>query len=553
MISTTALGDDFNASRLEPDQVARFIKAGVPDEEPDETGPIHRDTRVTTERDGARVNSKVRFMPLLELRHALGRSRDRRKWLQFLCAITDYRPFPWQIRAHLVDSGDPHVRTNKLVTAGIRTGKSVFAAAEKVELDIVNPGIDHVLTAPTYDQVREVLLPKWMERATEAAANGYPLLRRMNWSILRADLHCGGRVFFRSAEKIANLRGFEFGDAINDESDYAKNPMDVLDTLIGRLSAPKAYVRELCCFTTPYQYAGSTIEHWAQQRLAAQKIQDPAMRALALRAWWFGRARTLDNPTLPPDFIAGIMSYSLSQYLKEIEGFPVIHRSAKAFACYGDRHAYPGTYDPSLPYDLGIDWGQHRPAYVWIQILGDGRAVVVHEYVPDDLPPQRQLEVVRQICTRMGREPEFAGVDREDQDQIRAFKRLFRSTIVREAESRAEQDRKASVQALQRLLEPLDGMPKLLVSQVLRDDGAPERGVHNTLSEVQWEYDRLRHCYLDVVLKDGLYDHVYDALAYWAKLVGVERVKTFIHRPIVRGDYDEIVDALGLKTRPVLR
>ncbi len=553
MISTAQLGDDFNASRLEPDQVKRFIASGAPTEEPDETGPVYRDTHPTTEVDGARVNSRVRFMPLLELRHALGRSRDRRKWLQFLCAITDYRPFPWQIRAHLVDSGDPNVRTNKLVTAGIRTGKSVFAAAEKIELDFVNPGIDHVLTAPTYDQVREVLLPKWMERATEAAASGYPLLRRMNWSILRADLHCGGRVFFRSAEKIANLRGFEFGDGVNDESDYAKNPMDVLDTLIGRLSAPKAYVRELCCFTTPYQYAGSTIEHWAQQRLAAMRIVDPKMRALALRAWWFGRARTLDNLTLPPDFIAGIMSYSLSQYLKEIEGFPVIHRSAKALPCYGDRHAYAGTYDPSLPYDLGIDWGQHRPAYAWVQILGDGRAAIVHEYVPDDLPPQRQLDMVRQICNRMGQEPQFAGVDREDQDQIRAFKRMFRSTIVREAGTREEQDRKGSIQALQRLLEPLDGVPKLLVAQRLRGDDAPERGAHGALSNVQWEYDRLRHSYLDVVAKDGLFDHMFDAIAYWAKLVGVERMKAFVQRPIVRGDLDEIVAALGLKMPSVLR
>lgn len=553
MISSGDLGDEFNAARLTPDQVAKFVASGAPDEEPDEVGPIENDLRPTSEADGRRINIKVRFMPWLKLRHALGRSRDRRKWLQFLCAVTSYSPFPWQIRAHLADSGDPEVRTNKLVTAGIRTGKSVFAAAEEAELDTVNPGVDHCLVAPTYDQVREVLLPKWMERVTEMADNGYPLLRRMNWSILRADLHCGGRVFFRSSDKVQNLRGFEFGDVLFDESDYSKNPMDALDTLIGRLSAPKAYVRELCAFTTPYQYAGSTIEHWAEQRLIAAKNADPVARERALRAWWFCRARTLDNPTLPPDFLAGILSYSLSQYLKEIEGYPVIHRSARALACYGDGHAYPGEYDPSRPYDLGIDWGQHRPAYCWFQILGDGRAAIVHEYVPDDVPPERQLSVVRQICNAMRREPEFAAVDREDADQIRAFKKLFPRTIVREAESRPEQDRKASIAAVQRLMEPLDGKPKLLVAQHLRGSDAPERGAHGALTNVQWEWDRLRNSYLDVVAKDGTFDHMFDAIAYWAKLVGVERSKAFIQRPIVRGEIEDLLESLRPNRPGLLR
>lgn len=537
-------GEDFNAARLGPDGVAKFITAGAPAEEPDEVGPVENELRPTTESQGKRVNPRVRFMPWLEMRHALGKSRDRRKWLQFLCATTDYDPFPWQIRAHLADSGDPNVRTNKLETAGIRTGKSVFMAAEGVELHTVNPAIDHLMIAPTYDQVREVLLPKWMERATQMAESGYPLMRRMNWSILRADLHCGGRVFFRSADKIANLRGFEFGDVEFDEADYAKSPMDALDTLIGRLSAALAYVRQLTVTTTPYQYAGSTIEHWAIQRLAALKIADPVLRSRMLRSWWFGRARTLDNLTLPPDFLAGIASYSLSQYLREIEGYPVIHRTAKALACYGDRHARIEGYDPTKPYDMGIDWGQHKPAYVWIQILGDGRASIVHEYVPDDMPPERQLEMVRRICNAMKRDPEFAGVDRADPDQIKLFKRLFPHTIVREAETVAEQSRKASIGAVQRLMEPIDGVPKLLVWQGLRGPTAPIRGVHGMFGNVQWEWDRLRNSYLDVVAKDGTFDHMFDAVAYWAKLVGLERAKAFISREIQRGNAGDILESL---------
>lgn len=536
---------EFNAARLSPDAVAKFIAKGAPTEEPDETGPETNELRPTSESEGKRINARIRFMPWLSMRHTLGRSRDRRRWLQFLCATTSYRPFPWQIRAHLVDTGDPAVRCNKLNTAGIRTGKSVWMAAEGCELHTFNPHVDHLMIAPTYDQVREVLLPKWMERVTEMAESGYPLLRRMNWSLMRADLHCGGRVFFRSAQKIAHLRGFEFGDIEDDEADFAQNPMDVLDTLIGRLSAPHAYVRQLTVTTTPWQYAGSTIEHWAIQRLIAEKNADPVARRLALRAWWFGRARTLENPTLPPDFIAGFASYSLSQYLREIEGYPVIHRTAKALACYGPRHATPVGYDPSRPYDLGIDWGQHRPAYVWIQILGDGRATIVHEFVPDDMPPEKQLQMVRKICNAMKRDPEFAGVDRADEDQIKAFKKLFPSTVVRSAETTLEQSRKASISAVQRLMEPIDGVPKLLVWEGLRGATAPIRGVHGMMENVSWEWDRLRNSYTDVVAKDGTYDHMFDAVAYWAKLIGVERAKAFIQRTISRGDLDEMLAQHG--------
>lgn len=152
---------ELNALTLGRDQVGATIKAHAPDEEPDDVGPVYNELRPTTEEDVRGVySSTVRLMPWLELRRALGRSRDRRKWLQFLCAVTDYRPFPWQVRAHLASSGDPDVRTNKLITAGIRTGKSVWTTAEKTELDIANPGVDHLCIAPTYDQVREVLLPK---------------------------------------------------------------------------------------------------------------------------------------------------------------------------------------------------------------------------------------------------------------------------------------------------------------------------------------------------------------------------------------------------------
>lgn len=94
--------------------------------------------------------------------------------------------------------------------------------------------------------------------------------------------------------------------------------------------------------------------------------------------------------------------------------------------------------------------------------------------------------------------------------------------------------RRASVQALQRLMDPIDGSPKLLVAEHLTVPSANNRGIHRVFSEIMWEWDRLHNCYGDVADKDGLLDHGFDAAAYWAKLVGVEAVKAAVQRPIAR-------------------
>ena len=160
--------------------------------------------------------------------------------------------------------------------------------------------------------------------------------------------------------------------------------------------------------------------------------------------------------------------------------------------------------------------------------------MVFDEFMPEDMPPERQLHEVRQRCTALGFDPELAAVDRNDVEQIAAFKKLFRGTRVLDADSRELQSRKASVQALQRLIEPLDGIPKLLVCRHLTGPTASTRGVHASLQNVAWEWDRLHQCYLDIVNKDGTYDHAYDSVAYWAKLIGVDRIIAAVQRPIER-------------------
>lgn len=465
--------------------------------------------------------SRARKFTWGEIRHALGASRDRRKWLQFHCAVTSYRPFPWQIRAHLADSGSPYVRTNKLVTAGIRTGKSVMTKSEGQILVTVNPGVDHFVIAPTYDQVREVLVPGYIQAWEEMAGNGYPILKKMRWSILRADLYCGGRVFFRSADKVDNLRGFEAATALIDEADYCRNPMDTLDTIIGRISAPRAYVRQFTCTTTPAAYAGSVIEHWHVQRQIATLFEDPAEREQVLRAWWHMRATTLDNPTLPRDFLDGVRSYSKRRYLSEIMGCIAANDNARVWPEFGDKHVIDYEYNPRRPYDLGIDWALRRPAYVWIQQRGDGSAVIFDQWVEDDIAPDRQLAAVMAKCEALGRMPFRAAVDRNDPQMISKFQRMFSNTQVRRMESKSDQSRAWSAEAVRELIDPLYGKPRLYIDRALTGPQSPKRGAYEALLGLAWE-TRSDGIALEVPLKDGVRDHIADAVSYWAKAFGVD-------------------------------
>ena len=530
----------------------------APEEEPEDFG----DPEDRPEADPdihVRGDPKVRrLIPWLKMRHMLGASRDRRRWLQFYCAVTNYHPYKWQIRAHLHNSGaEPDVRTNKLVTAGIRTGKTRWLLSEHEQLHLFLPGHDHIMLAPTYDQVREVLLREWLADVEEMASRGYPLLKHMNWSLMRADLVCGARVFFRSGQKIENSRGFKFATAADDEADYQRGPMVVLNTVMGRLSA-LSYIRQATVTTTPYEYAGSTIQFFAQQREAAELLP-PAERALQKRSWWYIRARTLDNPALTPDFIRSLHTLSKTDWLREVEGCPIIHRQARVMSCYDPgRHLYGRVtgkafqFDKRRPYDLGIDWGQHRPSYFWYQPVSPTLSVLFHEYHPEDESEETQLEYVRQVALELGADPELAGVDKHNLDQIARLERMFPRCNVLVDETTEQQSRKSSVSAWHALLDPKFGPPRLLIADHLAGSNASKRGVVAMMLNIPWEWDGKYGRYLDVAEKEGFFEHAFDAGAYWAKNIGVrERRPSLQAHTIVRGmsPQDEMLAALGIRNR----
>lgn len=480
-----------------------------------------------------------RRLAWLELRRRLGQQRDRLAWLQFMCSVTSYRPEPWQVRVHLARSHDPGVRANKLVSAGIRTGKTLLASAEAFMLHVANPGCNHLFLAPTYDQVREVVLPAWMKWVEEAADAGYPILRKMNQSLLRGDLHCGGRVYFRSAEKYHHIRGYEFASVNFDETEFARKALEAMLVLLGRISSPHAYVRQFTATSSPSPngLSGGLIEFWHKQRELAKRLP-PGLREQALAAWWFLRAKTTDNPHLPPDFFRGVEGYSKRRYLEEILAYSFAS-STRVWPEYGtERHVVKYQFNPERPYVICCDWGYHFPYFGFLQFVPDllrsdltrhPAWVLFWEWGDDHVAEGRQMEELRKVARHLGRHPMAAAVDPEDSGMIELLRHEFPNCEMHFGESKSERSVKRGVDAVRAMLDPLFSEPRLLVADHLTTqawaEGQGHRGFHATALNYPWK--ALHGAIVDRAPdKDSRYAHCGDSIGYFARELGdgVERV-----------------------------
>lgn len=491
-------------------------------------------------------------MQWLELRRRLGQSRNRLAWLQFMCAITSYRPEPWQVRFHLAGSPDPNVRTNKLVSAGIRTGKSILETAESFMLNLVNPGCNHLLIAPTYDQVREVLRPMWEQWMDEAAASGYPLLRRFNESLLRADHHCGGRTYFRSAEKIHHIRGYEFADVNFDESEFARHAIEALNVLLGRISAPAALVRQFTAGSSP-NGIGALVGYWHTQRELAKRLP-PGQREVALASWYFQRAKTTDNPYLPADFFRGLEGYSKRRYMEEILAY-TFASSLRVWPEYeAERHIARYEFNAERPYVICCDWGYHFPYFGFLQQAEDGRWFIFWEWAEDHVGEGHQMDELEKVVRHLGRPPHAAAVDPEDSGMIELLRRLYPNCSMHYGETKTERAVKRGTDSVRAMLDPLFAAPRLIVAEHLTTQTWTEsrghRGVHQTFTHYPWLSSN-GHIVDRAPDKNSRYAHCGDALGYFARELGdgTERVFTVPRLSGAGGgdDLEAVLARLGMR------
>ena len=464
--------------------------------------------------------------PWLQLRQRLGDAQDRVGLLQLLCNASDYRPMPHQVRAHIAHGS--HADTQqKLFLAGIGAGKTVWSMAEAVLLALANPGCIGAVTAPTYDQVVNVLLPEFTAITDALAAHGYPLVRKYVRSMAEAHLVCGGRILFRSFSKVDHLRGFSLAWAAMDESEVARNPEYIWDVLVGRLRSPKARMRQIHCTTTPQGLRGVPAL-FVEGRRRADSVEDPAERAEALRRFWACRTSTHLNVHLPKGYIESLTeTYSKRQYEQEIEARILKPSTAVWPEFTKEDHTRPWAFDPSLPYSISCDWGHQYPYVLWVQQAPDGAWIVFDEYCEDQIPRDHLRHQIQSRCKKLGRDPEHAVGDRAVREEMSWLSGAFPKTWTHRMRTRQEQSIMHGVEAVRSLLDPLRGAPMLYLTPKL-SASQQRRSLVNCLVNYRFKMRSDGGINPSEPLKDNVHDHGSDALRMFvvAVALGKERFYT---------------------------
>lgn len=453
------------------------------------------------------------WLPWVELRQRLGRERNRAGALRLLAAIAGYEPQEQLIRAHLADPGLP-ATAHKLILGGIGAGKTWWGVPEDIMLAILNPGRYGAIMAPTYDQVLHVLLPVWEELTDAMAANGYPLVRRYNHSIARADLVCGGRVFFRSFDRVDNLRGYTFAWGHLDESEQVMRPGYVWNTIAGRIRDPGANILQLHATTTPQGNRG-VVRKFMEARTEAED-------ASRLRAWWACRVKTTENHHLPESFLESLRAgYSQREYEQEIEA-RVLKPSHVVWPEFErGRHVVPWDYDDTLPFGIAADWGYNHPHILFIQITASGAFIVFDEIASDEWPEDKLKAEIKRRVTALNRGPQEASTDRADKKMNAWLRQAFSGMQVHTMRTRKQQRVTETIESVRRQLDPVDGRPMLYFAEHLtRTDSY--RGIVACMEGYRWRQNQEGQL-TDEPLKDNIHDHGADAIRYWCASVGEDR------------------------------
>jgi PBSX family phage terminase large subunit len=249
-----------------------------------------------------------------------------------LCAVPPIELYPSQF--DFVTCGD---RFSGFI-GGIGSGKS-FAGAVKSIAQATTPHLGMV-TAPTYPMLRDATIRTFLDVAGDAVREFYK-------GEMRAVLAGGAEVLFRSVDDPDRLRGPNLAWWWGDEGSLYSP--DVWPIMIGRLreGAGRAWIT-----ATPKGF------NWLYQRRGEITLF---------------RARTADNPYLPPDFIQSLQASYTGAYAKqELDGEFVTFEGLVYDEWSADNETNDEP-DPTKPIELAFDDGYIDPRVIlFIQRTSNG-------------------------------------------------------------------------------------------------------------------------------------------------------------------------------------
>lgn len=169
--------------------------------------------------------------------------------------------------------------------SGFGGGKSWAAARKAVQLALLNPGCDGIVTEPTLDLLTKIMYPE-MEKALQEAGLRFRFVKQDRIFYVRIKGRTT-RILCDSMENYPRLIGVNAAWVVSDEFDTTKMQIALaaFDKLLGRMRA--GVIRQFIIVSTPEGFSAMYHVFITQASEETRLI----------------RAKSTDNPHLPSDYI----------------------------------------------------------------------------------------------------------------------------------------------------------------------------------------------------------------------------------------------------------
>lgn len=400
----------------------------------------------------------------------------------------DYRPFPSQARFHAAPG---HII---LGSGGVGAGKTQAGAVEALALALENDESDGFIVAPTWGTLHRVTLRKFLEVCPKKLIVD---IHKQERYIILAN---GARVNFGSADRPDTLEGATIAWFWGDECRYWRRT--AYDVMIARMRCPKAKRMRAVLTSTPTM-------GWLYDEFCTGK---PGRTLVNLP--------TIENQALPKSYMQDLRtSYSKAQYEQYVLGqFRVAEGTVFGDMFDYDTHIVDLEHIPDVPVDIGYDFAVRRPAVVFAQRIGD-EVRILDEIIVDDCPTDRMARKIRKkFLTNPHWHPgtvycDPAGAARGQATGVTSVEILEREGFVVDYTTHPQARAiHYGLGVIGSKLMNVDGDTSLFINKAMESDN--QRGLVQAIQAYSYPEVKEGRPVSDLPHKDGITDHVMDALRY---------------------------------------
>ncbi len=410
---------------------------------------------------------------------------------------------PYRKQAEFLTSTARH----RFFMAGRGAGKSWTLTLDVLLRALANPGVPGALLGRTERDLSRNLLPFLRDHLAKLEeATGVDYVKRYSRADQVIELRNGSTIHWRGYERIDKLRGQNLAWVALDEVCWSEtDELQVWETVAACVRLPCPFPG-LAIASSPNGLRGVT-------RLFSDRQQelDPQ--------WWVTACTSYDNPYLSRDVIESWRkAMSERRFAQEVLA-RALRPSSVVFVEF-DLSAHYVRHDwrahAGARWVFGVDWGVGRAACVAIQVLNDGRWVVVDERVEKPRSSGHWRQTVKSMIDKYSDRPFLIAADRAVPAENMWLRGTYgpRRTIVMPLSTKHDQYVRNGVRAIVDMLAPVDRPPTLLFSDELRQNYDGDLwGVIPSMQAYRYVLDRAG-VPTERIYKDNCTDHILDALRY---------------------------------------